>query len=98
VLFNCCKPEAITKASKEIVSKPDIYQYLHHPPHAKWSSSQSSDAHNSKIFLGAYDLPPDSYWKFVKCWHGGDGIDGSKIGGMLLIGICCGIGPDRIHV
>jgi hypothetical protein len=65
VLFNCCKPEAITKASKEIVSKPDIYQYLHHPPHGNWSSSQSSDAHNSKIFIGAYAnklAPVDPNW------------------------------------
>ena len=45
-----------------------------------------------------HDLPPDSDWKFDKCWNDGDGIDGSEIGGMLLIGGCCGIGPVHIHV
>jgi S-methylmethionine-dependent homocysteine/selenocysteine methylase len=39
------------------------------------------------------DLPPDSYWKFVKCWHDGDG---TEFGGIQLTGGCCGIGPDHI--
>ncbi|KAL7482082.1 hypothetical protein ACHAW6_007776 [Cyclotella cf. meneghiniana] len=124
ILFNCCEPEAITKAIREIVSNPQIHQYLHHPPSV--SSSKSShyttlDTQSSKIFLGAYankltpvdpswtmassdgaqpmrsDLSPAKYWEnFVRHWNNGDGRDDGGIGGIQMIGGCCGIGPSHI--
>ena len=60
ILFNCCEPEAISKALQDIRSCSDIHHHLHHPPqHAKQcsttsSSEQSSTSQPPKIFLGAY--------------------------------------------
>lgn len=128
VLFNCCEPEAITKALQEIQSCTDIHHHLYHPPrHATECTTTEQESSNKppKIFLGAYanrltpvheewtlessdeaqamreDLLPDQYWKdFVHRWHGNkDGEDAAGIiGGVSLIGGCCGIGPSHISL
>mmetsp|Transcript_8527 Transcript_8527/g.12252 ORF Transcript_8527/g.12252 Transcript_8527/m.12252 type:complete len:394 (-) Transcript_8527:26-1207(-) len=60
VLFNCCEPEAISKALQEIRSCPKIHCYLYHPPdQANQSSSTSSSekvtaSQPPRILLGAY--------------------------------------------
>ena len=120
VLFNCCEPEAITKALQEIRSCSDIHHHLYHPPrHAKKGIITEQESSNKfpKIFLGAYanrltpvheewtlesseeaqtmrvDLLPDEYWnEFVDRWH----RNTDSIGGVSLIGGCCGIGPPHI--
>ncbi|KAL7519456.1 hypothetical protein ACHAWX_004213 [Stephanocyclus meneghinianus] len=124
ILFNCCEPEAITKAIREIVSNPQIHQYLHHPPSVSSSKSahyKTLNTQSSKIFLGAYankltpvdpnwtmassngaqpmrsDLSPAKYWEnFVRHWNNGNGRDDGGIGGIQMIGGCCGIGPSHI--
>ena len=141
VLFNCCEPEAISKALKEIKADHHIQQYLHHPLSETSASTQLLDEKLPKILLGAYanrltpvdpkwtlegseeaqpmryDLSPNQYAEFVKRWHGdcgnghhtcaskggGGGGDDShtstisdEIGGLQLIGGCCGIGPEHI--
>ena len=122
VLFNCCEPEAITKAMIEIETNPQIHKYLHHPPcgsPSKYSPGTVSDT--PRILLGAYankltpvdpnwsmasstgaqpmrsDLSPTGYWEnFVRHWNDGDRSDDGVIGGIQMIGGCCGIGPDYI--
>lgn len=47
------------------------------------------------------DLSPEQYWdEYVKLWR--DNAEGNKsineIGGVQLIGGCCGIGPGHIAV
>ena len=137
VLFNCCEPEAISKALKEIKADQHIQQYLHHPLSETSASTQLLDEKLPMIFLGAYanrltpvdpkwtlegseeaqpmryDLSPKQYAEFVKRWHGdcgnGHHTCGAKggddshtstitdeIGGLQLIGGCCGIGPEHI--
>jgi len=137
VLFNCCEPEAISKALKEMKANQHIQQYLHHPLSKQSVSDQLLDERPPKIFLGAYanrltpvdpqwtlegseeaqpmrnDLSPSQYAQFVKQWHGdcgnchhtcsAEGDDSrhtstmtNEIGGLQLIGGCCGIGPDHI--
>jgi S-methylmethionine-dependent homocysteine/selenocysteine methylase len=48
-----------------------------------WTMATSTEAQPMRD-----DLPPGEYWKFVKDWHGADGVQ--------LIGGCCGIGPTHI--
>ena len=71
VMFNCCEPEAISKALQDIRSCSDIHQHLYHPSHhAKQCSTTSSSGQTSasqppKIFLGAYAnrlTPVDEEW------------------------------------
>ena len=60
VLFNCCEPEAITKALQEIRSCSDIHHHLYHPPllskrcATNSLSEQTPTSQPPKIFLGAY--------------------------------------------
>jgi len=60
VLFNCCEPEAITKALQEIRSCSDIHHHLYHPPLLSKRcattslSEQTPISQPPKIFLGAY--------------------------------------------
>lgn len=129
VLFNCCEPEAITKALQEIQSCTEIHGHLHHPPHQADECMKTMTMREliapSKIFLGAYanrltpvqsdwtlessavpqamrdDLLPNKYWEeFVSRWHiNNDGKDrAGVIGGVSLIGGCCGIGPKHISL
>jgi len=57
VLFNCCEPEAITKALQEIRLCTDIHHHFYHSPSRKneftTTEKESSDK-PPKIFLGAY--------------------------------------------
>lgn len=137
VLFNCCEPEAISKALKEIKADQHIQQYLQHPLSETSASTQLLDEKLPLILLGAYanrltpvdpkwilegseeaqpmryDLSPKQYAEFVKRWHsdcgkyghhtcGSKGDDShtstitDEIGGLQLIGGCCGIGPEHI--
>ena len=130
VMFNCCEPESISKALKEIRTNPQVHHHLQHPPEQSSSLMPLKDEEPPKIFLGAYanrltpvepgwtmdssdeaqpmrdDLPPENYWQdFVKKWHSSSAGSKSvrkgvseKIGGVQLIGGCCGIGPGHISV
>lgn len=128
VLFNCCEPEAITKALQEIRTCTHIHQHLYHPPNHKndCATPESESATPPKILLGAYanrltpvheewtlesseeaqamreDLLPDEYWEqFVSRWHENEddkNEEAAVIGGISLIGGCCGIGPSHIAV
>lgn len=71
VLFNCCEPEAISKALQEIRSCPSIHCYLYHPPDQANLSSPTSMSEKvtenqpPRIFLGAYAnrlTPVDEEW------------------------------------
>jgi len=60
VLFNCCEPEAITKALQEIRSCSGIHHHLYHPPLLSKRCTTTSLSEQiparqpPKIFLGAY--------------------------------------------
>eukprot|EP00986_Skeletonema_menzelii_P001205 scaffold320_cov149-Skeletonema_menzelii.AAC.4 len=60
VLFNCCEPEAISKALQEIRLCSTTHCHLYHPPHHSKQcattslSEQTSTSQPPKIFLGAY--------------------------------------------
>jgi len=67
VLFNCCEPEAISKALDEIEENHQFYKYLQHPPKQSISSKsqQTLEDGPSKILLGAYAnrlTPVESDW------------------------------------
>ena len=110
VLINCCEPETITVAIKEIVSTPQIYQYLHHPPpHA---STLVHKTHVAKIFIGAYAnklMAVDQNWTMATSTEAQQMRDDlfpdrywefvkswNDGYGVQLIGGCCGIGPAHI--
>ena len=109
ILFNCCEPEAITLALKEVKSCSKIHQYLHHPPCAT-STEQYSSA--SKIFLGAYAnklTAVDPNWTMAASTEAQPMREDLPPGGywrfvnswhegdgVQLVGGCCGIGPAHI--
>ena len=67
VLFNCCEPEAISKALDEIEKNQQFHKYLQHRPIQSISSEkqQALEDVSPKILLGAYAnrlTPVESDW------------------------------------
>ena len=67
VLFNCCEPEAISKALDEIEENQQFHKYLQHRPIQSISSEtqQAIEDGPPKILLGAYAnrlTPVESDW------------------------------------
>jgi len=66
LLFNCCEPESITKAIKEIRSNPQIHHHLHNPPEPLLPSTEALQTKNTQpVYLGAYAnrlTPVDPSW------------------------------------
>lgn len=108
ILYNCCEPEAITKAMKEVESNPQIHHYLYHPPH----SADAPNGSASQVFLGAYAnklTAVDPNWTMASSTEAQPMRDDlppvgywkfvkewHDIDGVQMIGGCCGIGPAHI--
>ena len=97
ILFNCCEPEAITTALKEISENEPLQRrlkkykillgaYAHRltPIAENWSLETSTGAQAMRCGLS----PRDYYHDFVKVWINDLGVQ--------IIGGCCGIAPQHI--
>lgn len=105
ILFNCCEPEAISIAMKEIEFDTNVHRYLYHPPRA---ASSIPDPKSSKIFLGAYAnklTAVDPNWTMATSTEAQPMRDDLPPDGywkfvktwhVQFIGGCCGIGPAHI--
>jgi len=97
ILLNCCEPESITAALKEMQTDTDTHDLLHREGivlgayanrltevASDWSMEASSDPQPFR-----HDLPTNIYFdKFVHVWV--------KDYGLKMIGGCCGISPEYI--
>jgi len=111
ILVNCCEPESVTKAMKEIETNSQIHQYLYHPPRGTSSHLPTEDGSN-KVFFGAYAnklTSVDPQWTMATSTEAQPmrndlppesysifARDWHNEYGVQLIGGCCGIGPDHI--
>lgn len=87
ILFNCCQPEVILNAIKEIRSllpsgvKIGAYANAFPPQNSEATANDGLDEVRK-------DLDPDAYLTFAKQW---------QHAGASMIGGCCGIGPEHIQ-
>lgn len=86
VLFNCCQPEVVLQAIKEI--KALLPETVKIGAYANAFPPQNSEATaNDGLDEIRADLNPELYLNFAKQWQDA---------GATLIGGCCGIGPEHI--
>ena len=108
VMFNCCEPESISSALREINQNNQhigsqillgAYANRLRPVAPDWTLESSEEAQAMRE-----DLSPERYWNdFVRLWHSSNKDSATNdmgvIGGQVqLVGGCCGIGPDHISV
>ena len=84
-LFNCCSPESIEPAIKEIRNYTDL-------PIGAYANGFKPIPHKWKVDISKLgvreDLGPEDYLTYVKKWIKA---------GATMVGGCCEIGPDHIH-
>lgn len=86
VLFNCCQPEVVLQAIREI--KALLPETVQIGAYANAFPPQNSEATaNDGLDEIRADLNPELYLNFAKQWQDA---------GATLIGGCCGIGPEHI--
>jgi len=97
VTFNCCEPEAIDKALREITNDKPLLEKMEQrkvsigayanrltPVDSSWSMEESTQAQPMRD-----DLSPEIYWdRFISRWI--------KDYGIKYVGGCCGITPEHI--
>ncbi|MBJ8454225.1 homocysteine S-methyltransferase family protein [Acinetobacter bereziniae] len=87
ILFNCCQPEVILNAIKEIHGllpsgvKIGAYANAFPPQNSEATANDGLDEVRK-------DLDPEAYLTFAKQW---------QHAGASMIGGCCGIGPEHIQ-
>ena len=98
------EPTSPTEAHYEGLNKIFLGAYANRltPVDPEWTLESSEEAQAMRD-----DLSPEKYYSFVKLWQSGNqrgniGEEVNKgynqIGGMQLIGGCCGISPGYISV
>jgi S-methylmethionine-dependent homocysteine/selenocysteine methylase len=86
VLFNCCQPEVVLQAIREI--KTLLPETVQIGAYANAFPPQNSEATaNDGLDEIRADLNPELYLNFARQW---------QAAGATLIGGCCGIGPEHI--
>jgi len=96
ILFNCCKPEAISIALGKLRADEDLTAALEENGvllgvyanrltdiDPNWMLAGSEEAQPFRT-----DLDEKQYWSFIQLW--------TERFGVKLIGGCCGITPDYI--
>nr|WP_321396522.1 homocysteine S-methyltransferase family protein [uncultured Desulfobacter sp.] len=92
ILFNCCQPEVISQAIEVTREQLAILnaEHIEIGAYANAFSPQPKDAKaNETLNEIRADLTPLSYLNWAQKW---------VQEGATLIGGCCGIGPEHIHV
>jgi len=92
ILFNCCQPEVISRAIEVTREQLALLnaEHIEIGAYANAFSPQPKDAKaNETLNEIRPDLTPSSYLSWAQKW---------VQEGATLIGGCCGIGPEHIHV
>ncbi|CAJ1961001.1 unnamed protein product [Cylindrotheca closterium] len=97
ILFNCCKPEAISKALEKIRADGDLTAALEETGvllgvyanrltdiDPTWTLADSQESQPFRT-----DLDEKQYWSFIQLW--------TERFGVKLVGGCCGITPVYIE-
>jgi S-methylmethionine-dependent homocysteine/selenocysteine methylase len=89
VLFNCSPPEvmeAALLAARPLTEARDVHLGVYANAFADQDETQDAE---SPLYDIRPDLTPTSYGKIAESW---------RAAGADIIGGCCGIGPEHIHV